>query len=377
MLIIPIASETPLRTFPHLTYLLLLLLAIIGLGCTFIGLAEWRGSISRGTSDAILLTYGYVDALRLPWTYLTSSLLHMDPFHLVGNLLFIWMFGCFAEEALGKKLFLLLVLGGAICGDLAFSFGLAYSGEPSGKDNPLIGASDIVTAIFGTTLILRPDLEFKFFLFMWILYRPFTHTWVMPAWMYIPVWVLIDLLGLYFSGASAEIAHTAHAGGLIWGLTFGLCSRFLPSLSDLRRKDTDPEGESSKVDPEQEKKKFDLAFSSGASRAAYEIYRRLIKEGHPLDISIGQVMNLADRLTHDGDPFRAAFLYRQMFTTAQDPDIRLEAALRLVRHHLERENDLQAAKQLLRVLHQGYKDHLRYPEILELIQRVKQADQNH
>ncbi len=377
MLIIPIASETPLQKVPHITYCLLVLLAAVWGVVAYLALAEWKEHIEEGHFHSILATYGYVDTLRLPWTYLTSSLVHLSPFHLIGNMLFIWMFGCFAEEILGKRFFLLLLLGGAICGDLAFSAGLALSSDPSGKTLPLIGASDIVTAIFGATLILRPDLEFKFLFFMLLYFRPITHTWTMPAWMYIPAWVFLDLLGLYFSGASAEIAHTAHAGGLIWGLAFGACSRFLPGISDLRKKDADFQEEPAGLDPEKEKETFEIALAGKAWKAAYEIYRRMIREKRPLQVPVGQVMTLADQLTHEGDSYRAAFLYRQVYSSAEDRDVRLEAALRLVHHLLQRENDIQAAKQLLRSLHQGYKDHLRYPEVLELIRQVKQADQTH
>ena len=82
---------------------------------------------------------------------MTSIFLHGDPFHLIGNMLFLWVFGRRVEDACGPTRFLLFYLLAGTSADLITALVL-----PS-EDIPGIGASGAIFGVMGAYLLLFPD----------------------------------------------------------------------------------------------------------------------------------------------------------------------------------------------------------------------------
>ncbi len=375
MIIIPVAAETPLHEVPRITYGLLGVLFSVWLLFLLLWVGELNGYVEFGTSDALIDHLAYVDNERHLWTYLTSSLLHSSVVHLVSNLIFIWLFGCYVEERLGWVRYLLLLLVGAVAGDIAYSWGLWYHEDHSGRAIPLMGASDMVTAIFGAQLVLLPHIEYRFIWIFFFYYRPiFSDTFNLPAAVCIPIWFLLDLLGLYLHGSSSVVAHTAHVGGFIWGAAFGLWVRFLPGSQIFERSRQRLEEIQLRRQIKLDYRNFQTALKGDAPKAAFDIYRRTRKTENPLPVTTGERMDLADQLMVLEDIFAAGSVYRDVLKNETDKNITLEAGLRLARIALHRLGDIQEAKDLLRNLYDRYKDHRRFHEVLDLIEQVKEIE---
>ncbi len=156
----------------------------------------------------------------------TSLFLHGGFFHLVGNMLFLWIFGDNLEDTLGHGRFLLFYLA---CGIAA---GLAHVVSVPVSTVPTIGASGAVAGVLGGYLLLFPRARIDVVLFLIILFRiiPF------PAWVVLGFWFGGQLLaGLATPAAGAGIAYWAHVGGFMFGALL-----VLPVW--LRRRGTDFRG---------------------------------------------------------------------------------------------------------------------------------------
>eukprot|EP00913_Durusdinium_trenchii_P006077 g5689.t1 len=140
------------------------------------------------------------------WGLVTSLLLHSPDslLHLIGNMLFLWVFGPSVEDRFGRFGFLgLYLLGGIASGGLHAAF----------DANPAIGASGAIAGVEGAFLVLFPRTRIKCF---WI----FTISVVLvPAWWFIGLAMAWDLLSHAFR-TSDNIARLAHLGG--YGFGFGL-----------------------------------------------------------------------------------------------------------------------------------------------------------
>ena len=146
---------------------------------------------------------------------LTAMFLHGGWLHLLGNMLFLYVFGNNVEDRLGRLRFLGFYL---LCGYVA-TYGFAVFQASSTQ--PLVGASGAIAGVLGAYLVLFPRarvlslLSFFFFLPVWL-----------PAWLVLGGWFLLQYV--YFRGAGVvagpEVAYGAHVIGflvgalLVWGL---------------------------------------------------------------------------------------------------------------------------------------------------------------
>ena len=128
---------------------------------------------------------------------LAAMFLHGGLTHLLGNMLFLWLFGCMLEPGMGRLHFLALYLVSGVCGDLFFAlFNLQSS-------TPLIGASG---AIFGVFVAYGMIFAERTVLFMLIF----------PMKARTMVWIMIGLNAFYLvSQSGGNVSYIAHiAGGL-------------------------------------------------------------------------------------------------------------------------------------------------------------------
>ena len=145
----------------------------------------------------------------------TALFIHVTWLHLLGNLLFLIIFGLPGERALGSLRFLLLFVIGGIVANLIGALSLA------GVRLPIIGCSGAVSAVVGTYVALFPRARLGLVLPLG-LYLEFVRV---PAFLLIGMWVLLQLLFSYAGPSYGAYVWWAHIGGFVFGVAFALFSR--------------------------------------------------------------------------------------------------------------------------------------------------------
>lgn len=144
--------------------------------------------------------------LHRPWTFLTYMFLHEGVFHLIGNLIWLWVFGYILQDLTGNKsiapLFIYGALAGALFYLLALNFLPAFSSIKSSAT--LEGASAGIMAIALATTILAPN--YRLF--------PMIHGGI-PLWIVTVIYVLVDVAMI--AGMSNPGGHISHIGGAVFG----------------------------------------------------------------------------------------------------------------------------------------------------------------
>ena len=145
----------------------------------------------------------------------TALFLHADWSHLLGNLVFLLIFGLPAERVLGPWRLLLLFLFGGASANLA---ALYVIGSP---ERSIIGASGAVSALMGTYLTLFPRAKLGVVLPLG-LFLEFVRA---PAFLLIGVWAALQVVFAYIGPSFGMVAWSAHVAGFLFGIVYGLYVR--------------------------------------------------------------------------------------------------------------------------------------------------------
>jgi membrane associated rhomboid family serine protease len=162
-------------------------------------LAAWRQALLDGS------------VLRL----FSALFLHADWIHLLGNLVFLLIFGLPAERVMGGWRFLILFLLGGAVANLAAVLAI---GTP---DRVIIGASGAVSAVIGAYLALFPGARLGVVLPLG-LFLEFVRV---PASLLIGLWALLQVVFAYSGPAFGAVAWPAHIAGFLFGMVFALFTR--------------------------------------------------------------------------------------------------------------------------------------------------------
>jgi membrane associated rhomboid family serine protease len=154
-------------------------------------------------------------------TILTSMFLHTGWFHVIGNVLYLRVFGDKVEDRFGHFTFLLFYLASGAAGALGqFLF------DPLGQ-TPMVGASGAIAGVLGAYVMLFPAARVVT-LFPVVIFLTFIEV---PAFLFLGIWALQQLLNGYLSivggQQNAGIAWFAHIGGFSLGIVCGLIARVL------------------------------------------------------------------------------------------------------------------------------------------------------
>lgn len=136
-------------------------------------------------------------------TLLTSMFMHGSIMHIVGNMLFLWIFGDNLEDRMGKVRYLIFYL---VCGVIA-SFAHILMNLHSLI--PSLGASGAISGVLGGYILLYPKRRVRVLLF-----RIITEV---PAFIAIGLWFVLQIVESFF-GQGGGVAYAAHVGGFIAGL---------------------------------------------------------------------------------------------------------------------------------------------------------------
>jgi membrane associated rhomboid family serine protease len=132
--------------------------------------------------------------------------LHADILHLVGNMLFLWVFGDNIEDALGHVRFLVFYLVCGVIAGLTFVFMMP---DAAHANIPLIGASGAVAGCVGAYLVLHPKVR------VWVLIFRVIPFKISAAWA-LGAWVIMQFV-MALMPQNDSVAWWAHVGGLIVG----------------------------------------------------------------------------------------------------------------------------------------------------------------
>lgn len=164
-------------------------------------------------------------------TLVTSMFMHGGWLHLIGNMVFLWVFGNNIEDVMGHGRFVVFYL---VCGLAAAGGQMLISPN---SIVPMVGASGAISGVLGAYLLLYPRVRVHSLLFLGV----FVTTIALPAYVMLGYWIVLQLLGGVASLSGIENSGTAffaHIGGFVVGLVL---IRFFASEDALRRR---PEGPS-------------------------------------------------------------------------------------------------------------------------------------
>jgi membrane associated rhomboid family serine protease len=218
----PIHDDTPrLHGRPYVNYSIIALNVII-----FI----WEVIETNFFSDVvktnqIFFSYGTIPDLVLQgdlFPIITSMFLHGGIMHIIGNMVFLYIFGDNIEDRFGHFKYLILYILWGIAAGIIHSF---YAVSVGSGNIPAVGASGAISGVIGAYLILFPKAKI-----LTIITAFFITTVRIPAIAYIPFWFILQVI---FSIINPEggVAYLAHIGGFVVGAgTSYIAKTLFPSI---------------------------------------------------------------------------------------------------------------------------------------------------
>jgi membrane associated rhomboid family serine protease len=149
-------------------------------------------------------------SLVAPWmTVFTSMFMHGGWMHLIGNMLYLWVFGDNVEDSMGHGRFVVFYL---LCGVAAV---LAQALPDPSSTIPMVGASGAISGVLGAYLLLYPHAR----VLVAIPLGFFLHTMRIPAGLVLVLWFGLQLLSnVMAQPGQGGVAFRAHIGGFIAGM---------------------------------------------------------------------------------------------------------------------------------------------------------------
>jgi membrane associated rhomboid family serine protease len=226
--VIPLRDKNPTRRTPVVTWALI--------GACFVAFAVELSVTATGGDPALQAFFERWGAVPADITnaieagsYLgeamigmvTSMFLHGGWLHLLGNMLFLWIFGNNVEDRLGSIPYLLFYLVGGIAAALT-----QVVIDPR-STIPLVGASGAIAAALGAYIVLFPGARILSLVFLGFFYQLLE----VPALIVLGFWFALQLLSGFasFGAETAEggVAFFAHIGGFVVGVVVGLLLRLV------------------------------------------------------------------------------------------------------------------------------------------------------
>ncbi|MGI0035315.1 MAG: rhomboid family intramembrane serine protease [Nitrososphaera sp.] len=195
--------------------------------------------------EEMFLTYGTVpqrlfdDFPASAPTIITSMFMHGGIAHIIGNMVFLFVFGDNIEDRYGRIKFLAIYLAWGAVAAIAHS---AYAVSTGGGNIPAVGASGAISGILGAYLVMYPRAKILTAIAVFFIY--FVR---IPVLVYIPFWFVMQVIFTVLGQAGGGVAYLAHIGGFVAGVAAGLAWRALPE--SLKYRGAHPGGEGGFLKP--------------------------------------------------------------------------------------------------------------------------------
>jgi len=210
---LPLSDGLPARRFPAVTVALIVANFAVFL---FYELPDLNGAIYHASFYPCT-----VDGAchgPLPWglSWITAMFLHGSWDHILGNMLFLAIFGKNVEDAFGPVRYLALYFAGGFVAMLTQTATTLWFGTAADGQVPELGASGAIAAVLGAYFVLYPGSRVRTYIFPVFLVQ-------IPAWVFLGLWFLYQLIeanfGLFSASANGGgVAFFAHVGGFVFGL---------------------------------------------------------------------------------------------------------------------------------------------------------------
>jgi len=209
--LIPLKDSNPTERFPIITVVFITLNIIVFLYQISLGddaVEFFIGAFSL--VPARLFHAGAVLPGPVPAgiTIFTSQFLHGGLFHLIGNMLYLWIFGNNVEDAMGRIRFIVFYL---LCGALA---AIAHALTNPQSNLPMIGASGAISGILGAYVLLYPKARVLTLFTLGF----FVRLIEVPAMVVLGFWFVFQFLSAVVAKDAGGVAWYAHIGGFLAGL---------------------------------------------------------------------------------------------------------------------------------------------------------------
>jgi len=214
---IPLRDETPTRSTPFINYALVAANVLVFLYEVTLThraqavLANVYGTVPNHYAQ-LLAGGGHLEAAIIP--LFTSMFLHAGPIHLLGNMLFLWIFGDSVEDFFGHVGYLFFYL---FCGVVS---GLTHIAFNLHSAVPAVGASGAISGVLGAYLLLYPRNRILTLILIFVV--------PLPAFLILGYWFVLQFAaGISSVGAAATggVAWWAHIGGFLTGFVTTLAVR--------------------------------------------------------------------------------------------------------------------------------------------------------
>lgn len=209
---IPLRDDNPSSSRPITTYLIVAICTLVFLFMLTLG--------SGSRAEAFIFTWGATPAaiagrsggspLAAYTTIVTSMFMHGGWFHLIGNMLYLWIFGDNVEDLMGHVGFGAFYLIAGVAATLTHVF------LNAGSTVPLVGASGAIAGVLGAYLVLFPRAR----ILSLVPFGFFSRLVEVPALFFLPIWFLLQFLqGVAdIAGTGGGVAWWAHIGGFVAGI---------------------------------------------------------------------------------------------------------------------------------------------------------------
>jgi membrane associated rhomboid family serine protease len=210
--VIPLHDDNPTERAPLITMLFIAICVLVFL---------YQASLPGPPGEAFVYQYGAIPSLvfghaQLPeeivaipaaMTLVTSMFLHGGWMHLIGNMLYLWVFGNNIEDVMGHARFVLFYL---LCGILA---ALSHAMTDPSSHIPMVGASGAISAVLGAYLLLFPRAHV-------LVLIPGLGMTRVAAGIVLGMWFVTQLIsgGMSMGTKGGGVAFFAHIGGFVAGM---------------------------------------------------------------------------------------------------------------------------------------------------------------
>ncbi len=214
---LPLKDNVPTRTFPLVTIGLILANALV-----------WAWEVTGTSVEHDVVRYGFYPCSvqgpclppatdHLPWYEgaFSSMFMHGGWEHIIGNMLFLWIFGNNVEDAMGRLKFLLWYLTAGLAATALQSFVTLHYSTAGGASVPNIGASGAIAGVLGAYFLLLPRARVLTLIFGFIL-REIHALWFLGIWFVFQI--LSGGVALEHPEQGGGVAFFAHIGGFVFGL---------------------------------------------------------------------------------------------------------------------------------------------------------------